>query len=53
MLNGQYNKMSVNDLWSCKYGYSPVTWSLLYITDIFAGFVGKRDSNTVPAPFLA
>jgi len=26
---------------------------LLCITDIFATFIGKRDSNTVTAPFLA
>jgi hypothetical protein len=40
-------------LWSCKYGNSAVTWSLLCITDVLAAFIGKRDSNMVTAPFLA
>jgi len=53
MLNGQYIKMSVNNLWSCKYGNSPVTWSLLCKIDVLAAFIGKRDSNTVTASFLA
>jgi len=30
-----------------------VTWSLLCPTDVLADFIGKRDSNTVTAPFLA
>jgi len=46
-------QQSVNDLWSCKYGDSQVTWSLLCITDVLAACIGKRDSNTVTAPFLA
>jgi len=43
---------SVNDLWSCKYANSPVTWSLLFVTNILAAFVGERDSNTVTTPSL-
>jgi hypothetical protein len=53
MMNGQCIKMSVNDLWSCTYGNSPVTWSMLCITDVLAAYIGKRDRNTVTAPFLA
>jgi len=30
-----------------------VTWSLLCITDVLAAWIGKRDRNTVTAPFLA
>ena len=44
---------SVNDLWSSKYGNSPVSWLFLRMTDALAAFIGKRDSNMVTAPFLA
>jgi hypothetical protein len=46
-------QQSVNDLWSCKFSNSPVTWSLLCITDVLQDVIGKRDYNTVTTPFLA
>jgi hypothetical protein len=45
-------QQSVNDLWSCMYSNSAVIWSLLFITDVLAAFIGKRNSNTVNAPIL-
>jgi len=42
---------SVNDLWFCKYGNYTLIWLLLFITDVLAAFVGKRDSNNLTAPF--
>jgi hypothetical protein len=44
---------SVNDLLSCRYGNSQVTWSLLCITDVLAASIGNSDSNTVTGPFSA
>jgi hypothetical protein len=46
------HRLSVNDLWSCKHGNAPVTWSLLCITHVLAAFIGKRDYTKVTAPFL-
>jgi len=42
---------SVNDFRFCKYGNCIVIWSLLGITYVLAALIGKRDSNTVTAPF--
>jgi len=43
--------LSFNDLWCWTNGNYIVISSLLCVTDVLAAFVGKRDSNTVTAPF--
>ena len=44
-------QQSVNDLWLSNDGNSTVLWSLLGITDVLPALIGKRDSNTIIAPF--
>jgi len=43
--------MRVNDFWSCIIGNLNVDWLRPFINVVLAGFIGKRESNTLPAPF--
>jgi len=38
------------DFWSCKSGNLKVIWLLLYTIQVLATFIGKRQSDTLPAP---
>ena len=40
-------QQSMNNLWSCKYGYWNVIWLMLYITDVLATFVSQNECDTV------
>jgi hypothetical protein len=42
----------VMDKWSCKSGNSQVIWSMLFITDVLAGVIGKSDSNMFTIPLF-
>ena len=42
---------SVHHVWSCKSGNSKVTWESLYIMNELEAFIGRRENNTVTAPF--
>ena len=42
---------SVNNFWSCIIGNLHDDWLRLFINAVFVGFIGKRASLTLPAPF--
>ena len=44
-------QQSVNDFWSCIIGNLHDDWLRLFINVVLVGFIGKRVSLTLPAPF--
>ena len=43
-------QQSVNDFWSCILGNLSGDWLQIFIKEVLAIFIGKRESDILPAP---